>query len=163
MYQSTDITLFFPYALVYMILYMPTLALVNTVSFRQIDNPEKQFAKIRIWGTIGWIVAGLAISYIFHWDADEQAKEGALRNTFLMASITSFVLGLFSFTLPKTPPTQDRTQKSSVSEILGLNALSMLKDKNFLVFFISSILICIPLAFYYQNAQPRPGAFFSAW
>ncbi len=154
MYQSTDITLFFPYALVYMILYMPTLALVNTVSFRQIDNPEKQFAKIRIWGTIGWIVAGLAISYIFHWDTDEQAKAGALRNTFLMASITSLVLGLFSFTLPKTPPTQDRTQKSSVSEILGLDALGLLKDKNFFVFFVSSILICIPLAFYYQNAQP---------
>lgn len=154
MYQSTDITLFFPYALVYMILYMPTLALVNTVSFRQIDNPEKQFAKIRIWGTIGWIVAGLAISYIFHWDADEQTKAGALRNTFLMASVASLVLGLFSFTLPKTPPTQDRSQKGSISEILGLNALSLLKDKNFLVFFISSILICIPLAFYYRNALP---------
>ncbi len=154
MYQSTDITLFFPYALVYMILYMPTLALVNTVSFRQIDNPEKQFAKIRIWGTIGWIVAGLAISYIFHWDADEQTKAGALRNTFLMASVASLLLGLFSFTLPKTPPTQDRSQKSSISEILGLNALSLLKDKNFFVFFISSILICIPLAFYYQNALP---------
>jgi nucleoside transporter len=64
------------------------------------------------------------------------------------------VLCLFSFTLPKTPPTQDNTQKSSVSDILGLNALGLLKDKNFFIFFISSILICIPLAFYYQNAQP---------
>ncbi len=154
MYQSTEVSVFFPYTLVYMIIYMPTLALVNTISFRQIGNPEKEFSGLRIWGTIGWIIAGLSISYLFHWDADDAAKGGALKYTFLMSSIASLILGIFSLTLPKTPPVQDRSQKSSVAEIMGLNALGLLKDKNFLIFFISSILICIPLAFYYQNAQP---------
>jgi nucleoside transporter len=76
-----------------------------------------------------------------------------MKNTFLLASIASLVLGLFSFTLPKTPPTVPKGTKVKVSEILGLDALKLLKDKNFLIFFIASILICIPLAFYYQYAS----------
>ena len=75
-----------------------------------------------------------------------------LRNTFLMTAVASAVLGIFSFTLPKTPPRVDKTEKVSISDILGLDALKLLKDRNFLVFFIASILICIPLAFYYQHA-----------
>lgn len=150
MYQATDVSVFYPYALGYMILYMPTLALVNSVSFRQISNPEKDFSSIRIWGTIGWIAAGLSISYIFMWDSGATMLE----NTFLMASVASLILGLFSFTLPKTPPIKKAsTEKSSISDILGLDAVKLLSDRNFLVFFISSVLICIPLAFYYQNAN----------
>lgn len=150
MYTAENIGSFYPYVFAYMILYMPTLALVNSVSFRQLDNPEKQFSNIRIWGTIGWIVAGLAISYIFHWDK----QEGAFRNTFLMASIASLVLGIFSFVLPKTPPTKAKEgEKPSLASIVGLDALKLLANKNFLVFFVSSILICIPLAFYYSNAN----------
>ena len=153
MYQSTDISSFYPYVLGYMVLYMPTLALVNSVAFNQMGNPEKEFSVIRVWGTIGWIVAGLAISYLFHWDAKGNAESGFLKNTFLMSALTSLVLGVFSFTLPKTPPKKSTGEKVSVTEMLGLNALKLLKDKNFLIFFISSILICIPLAFYYQNAN----------
>ncbi|MEP6713594.1 MAG: nucleoside permease [Ferruginibacter sp.] len=153
MYKSTDMGAFYPYVLGYMVLYMPTLALVNSVAFNQMGNPEKEFSVIRVWGTIGWIMAGLAISYLFHWDAKENAESGFLKNTFLMSAITSLVLGLFSFTLPKTPPKKSTGEKVSVTEMLGLNALKLLKDKNFLIFFISSILICIPLAFYYQNAN----------
>ena len=154
MYQATDIAAFFPYVLAYMILFMPTLALVNSVSFRQMTNPEKQFSTIRLFGTIGWIVAGLAISFVFGWDSADGVENGLLRNTFLMASIASLVLGLFSFTLPKTPPIKlDSTEKPSISSMIGLDAIKLLKDKNFLVFFVSSILICIPLAFYYQNAN----------
>ncbi|MGJ1267362.1 MFS transporter [Sphingobacterium spiritivorum] len=150
MYQSTSVSEFYPYVLGYMLLYMPTLSLVNSVSFRQMKNPEKEFSIIRIFGTLGWIVAGLAISYIFKWDAGD----GLLKNTFLMAGIASLVLGLFSFTLPKTPPVKiEQTEKATVGQILGLDAVKLLKDKNFLLFFISSILICIPLAFYYQNAN----------
>lgn len=150
MYQATDVSVFYPYALGYMILYMPTLALVNSVSFRQISNPEKDFSSIRIWGTIGWIAAGLSISYIFMWDSGATMLE----NTFLMASVASLVLGIFSFTLPKTPPIKKASaEKSSISDILGLDAIKLLSDRNFLVFFISSVLICIPLAFYYQNAN----------
>ncbi len=153
MFKSENTAVFYPYVLSYMILYMPTLALVNSVSFRQMQNPEKEFPSIRIWGTIGWILAGLSISYVFHWDNEQNnTTNDTLRNTFLMASIASAVLGLFSFTLPKTPP-KKAGQGASISQILGLDALQLLKDKNFLVFFISSILICIPLAFYYANAN----------
>ncbi|RZL66864.1 MAG: MFS transporter [Pedobacter sp.] len=152
MYNATDISVFYPYVLSYMILYMPTLALVNSVSFNQMTDPEKEFSSIRIWGTIGWIAAGLLISFAFHWDSQDGVKDGLLRNTFLMASIASIVLGVFSFLLPKTPP-KGKGEKITVSDILGLDALKLLKDKNFLIFFLSSILICIPLAFYYQNAN----------
>jgi nucleoside transporter len=152
MYSATDISVFYPYVLIYMILYMPTLALVNSVSFNQMTNPEKEFSPIRVFGTIGWIVAGLLISYFFHWDNEQNTSSGMLKNTFLLSGIAAFVLGIFSFTLPKTPP-KAKGEKVSVNQILGLDALKLLKDRNFLVFFISSILICIPLAFYYQNAN----------
>lgn len=153
MYQSTDIGLFYIYVLSYMVLYMPTLALVNSVAFNQMKDPEKEFANIRVWGTIGWILAGLAISFLFHWDAVEAVSAGLLKNTFLLAGIAALVLGLLSFTLPKTPPKVSEG-KIKIGDIIGLDALRLLKDKNFLIFFISSILICIPLAFYYQNAHP---------
>jgi len=154
MYQATDITVFYPYVLGYMILFMPTLALVNSISFNQMDDPEKEFSSIRVWGTIGWIVAGLLISFVFLWDAEANVKEGLMRNTFLMAAIASAALGLFSFFLPKTPPKVAKGTKVKISDILGLDALKLLKDKNFALFFVASILICIPLAFYYQNANP---------
>ncbi|WP_224484965.1 nucleoside permease [Robertkochia aurantiaca] len=154
MYQSTDFTAFYPLVLGYMIAYMPTLALVNSVSFNQMKDPAKEFSFVRVFGTIGWIVAGLTISYVFLWDAPEAREQGMLRNTFLMVAVASAVLGLFSFTLPKTPPKVDKDEKVSLSDILGLEALKLLKDKNFLVFFIASVLICIPLAFYYQYTNP---------
>lgn len=155
MYQSTDFGSFYPYVLGYMIGYMPTLALVNSVSFNQMKDPAKDFSLIRVWGTIGWIAAGLAISYIFHWDPNPEVPgdKGLLQNTFLMVAIASAILGLFSFTLPKTPPKADDGSKITVRDILGLEALKLLKDRNFLVFFLSSVLICVPLAFYYQHAN----------
>lgn len=158
-YRSGGITsvypeIFFYYLLAYMILYMPTLALVNSISFNQMKDPEKEFSSIRVWGTIGWIVAGLLISFVFLWDAEANVKAGLMKNTFLLASVASLVMGLFSFTLPKTPPKVAPGTKVKISEILGLDALKLLKNTNFLIFFIASILICIPLAFYYQNANP---------
>jgi nucleoside transporter len=154
MYISDDVSIFYYYVLGYMVLYMPTLALVNSVSFNQMANPEKEFSNIRVWGTIGWIVAGLSISYIFHWDSVAGVNAGLLKNTFLLAGSAALVLGIFSFSLPKTPPKIASTDKIKIRDIVGLDALQLLKDKNFAVFFISSILICIPLAFYYQNAHP---------
>lgn len=154
MFKSQDFTTFYPYVFAYMIAYMPTLALVNSVSFNQMKDPEKEFSNIRVWGTIGWIAAGLTISYIFHWDSVQSIESGFLKNTFMMAGIASLILGIFSFTLPKTPPKASKEEKVSISGILGLDALKLLKSSDFLVFFISSILICIPLAFYYQNANP---------
>ncbi|MEM9328911.1 MAG: nucleoside permease [Bacteroidota bacterium] len=149
LYMSADFGTFYPFILLYMILYMPTLALVNSVAFRQMDDPARQFGWVRVWGTIGWIVAGLLIGYVFLWES-----KGNLQYTFLMGSICSLALGLFAFTLPKTPPKIERSEKISVGDIVGIDALKLLKDRNFAIFFISSILICIPLAFYYQLANP---------
>lgn len=154
MYGSNDFGAFYPYVFAYMVLYMPTLALVNSVSFNQMKDPAKEFSVIRVWGTVGWIAAGLIISYLFLWDSQDGISQGLLKNTFLMASIASGILGVFSFFLPATPPKVSKGEKLSVAEMLGLDALKLLKDRNYAVFFVSSILICIPLAFYYQNANP---------
>ena len=150
LYSTSDFSAFYPYLLMYMVMYMSTLALVNSVAFYQMKDPAKEFSFIRVFGTLGWISAGLLISY-FSWDSAKGISDGILRNTFLMASICSAILGVFSFALPKTPPMADRSKKVTISDILGLDALRLLKDRNFLLFFISSVLICIPLAFYFQN------------
>jgi nucleoside transporter len=147
---SKDFGAFYPVILIYMILYMPTLALVNSISFRQMQNPSKEFAPIRVLGTIGWIVAAAFVSWL-NWD--KQGNAAALVNTFKMAGIASILLGLFSFTLPKTPPVK-QGQKSSIGDILGLDAIRLLKNPSYLVFFLASIAICIPLAFYYGFANP---------
>ncbi|MBI5914989.1 MAG: nucleoside permease [Bacteroidetes bacterium] len=138
---------FFPALLVYMILYMPSIALVNSISFKQMANPEKEFPSIRVLGTIGWIVAGMIIGWLA-WE-----KTGSLELTFKMTAIASVVLGILSFTLPNTPPPK-AGQKVSIGDVLGVDALGMLKNRSYLVFFIASIAICIPLAFYYSFANP---------
>ena len=153
MYHATDFAAFYPYVLAYMILYMPTLALVNSVAFRQMNDPAKQFPPIRVSGTIGWVIAGLLISY-FSWDSQEAIAQGMLKNTFLMTAVVSGLLGLFSFTLPKTPPAVKKGEKINLRDIIGLDALKLLTDRNFAIFFFSSVLICIPLAFYYQQTNP---------
>ena len=154
MFRAPDFAAFYPYVLAYMIAYMPTLALVNSISFRQLTDPSRQFSFVRVWGTIGWIVAGLVISFVFHWDAQDAVANGALRNTFAMCAVTSAALAIYSLTLPATPPTAASKGAFSLRAALGLDALALLKDRNFAMFFLSSVLICIPLAFYYQNASP---------
>jgi len=146
--SSSQFASFYPYILLYMIVYMPTLALVNSVAFRQMKDPSKQFAGIRVWGTVGWIVAGLIIGYAMQWET-----KGLLRNTFYMASGVSAFMGFFSLLLPDTPPKGKTGAPPTLREILGLDALKLLNDRNYLIFFLASILICIPLAFYYQNAN----------
>ncbi len=151
--SATQFDAFYPYLLLYMILYMPTLALVNAIAFRQMADPAASFGNIRVWGTVGWIVAGLAISYAFSWDSAAGMAAGLLKNTFLMAAAASLMLGIYSFTLPSTPPQRGSGASAGLRETLGLDALALLRDRNFLVFFVASILICIPLAFYYQHAN----------
>lgn len=144
---KTEFDSFYSLLLVYMILFMPTLALVNSISLNQMTNAEKEFSNIRVWGTIGWIVSGLTIGWMA-WEASPKS----LNITFLVASAVSVGLGVFCFFLPNTPP--PKAGKSvSISETLGLDAFKVLADKNYLVFFIASILICIPLAFYYGQAN----------
>jgi nucleoside transporter len=138
---------FYSILLIYMIIYMPTLALVNAIALNQTPNAEKQFSGIRVFGTIGWIVAG----FIIGWMAWEKNPEG-LGITYKIASVVSAAFGIFSFFLPDTPPPK-AGKNVSFSEVTGLDALKVLKDKNYFVFFIASILICIPLAFYYGQTN----------
>ena len=152
LYRAGSFGAFYPWLFAYMLLYMPTLALVNTVAFRQMADPARHFSAIRVWGTIGWIVAGLVISYLFAWDSSAGLARGALAHTFLMCAIASGALGLYSFTLPRTPP-QPQPGRARLGQLLGLDALVLLRQPNFAVFFVASVLICIPLAFYYQDAN----------
>ena len=151
---TVDFSVFYPYVFGYMLLYMPTLALVNSVSFNQMKDTATEFPFIRTFGTIGWIISGIVISYVFGWDAQESILAGALFNTFKMVALASLILGIFSFSLPKTPPFGNDQKGFSLKNALGWDALKLLSDRNFLLFFIASVLICIPLAFYYQQANP---------
>lgn len=129
--------------LVYSLLYAPTLALANSVAFRQMNDPSKEFPSIRVLGTIGWIATGWLIDKVFKIETQELAF------TFKMAAVASAALGLLSFFLPSTPPKSKGT-KTTFAQILGADAFVLFKDRSFVVFFISSILICIPLSFYYS-------------
>ncbi|MDF2433199.1 MAG: hypothetical protein JWP44_2830 [Mucilaginibacter sp.] len=148
-YQTTVISFdaFYPGILAYMVIYMPTLALVNSVSFKQMTNPSKEFPWIRVFGTLGWIIAGIVIG-VLGWE-----QTGTLVLTFKMAAIASLVLGLLSFSLPNTPPIK-KGQKTSLGDIIGLDSIGLLKNKSYLVFFLASVAICIPLAFYYNFTNP---------
>ncbi|UOG75134.1 nucleoside permease [Hymenobacter tibetensis] len=145
--MAADFSSFYPSILTYMILYMPTLALVNSISFRQMQNPQKEFAMIRVLGTLGWIIAGLTIGWL-NWE-----QNGNLVLTFRMAAGASAILGLFSFTLPATPPIK-KEGKSSIGDMLGLEAVRLLKNRSYLIFFLASIAICVPLSFYYGFTNP---------
>lgn len=134
---------FFWYILAYTLCFAPNLALSNSIAMNQMANPEKEFPSIRVTGTIAWIVVTNIIG--FYALGDKVA-------IFEIAMYTSFLLGIYSFTLPNTPPKGDKN--ASVAQILGLDALKLFKDRSFLIFFISSILICIPLSFYYAMANP---------
>ncbi len=123
----------------YMLTFYPTLALTNSLAMRNLTNSERQFPLVRVLGTIGWIAAGLTLTQV-GWDTRI--------NMFYLTAGAAATLGIFSFFLPHTPP--EATGRISAREILGLDALALLKDRSYLVFLISSVLICIPLAFYYQ-------------
>src|SRR5262245_21288329 len=137
--STTQFDSFYPYLLGYMILYMPTLALVNAISFRQMDDPARRFGTVRAFGTLGWIVAGVLVAVVFDWDSPVGIETGLLSNTFMMAAIASLALGLFSFTLPHTPPrAATGAAGGGLREALGIDALALLRDRNFLVFFVTS-------------------------
>src|SRR6202047_4376735 len=114
--RSASFAAFYPLLLGDMILYMPTLALANSVAFRQLQDPSREFSSIRVWGTVGWIVAGLCISYVFAWDSPESIARGLLKNKFAMCGVASLVLGVYSLTLPKTPPAADRAARAGLRD-----------------------------------------------
>ena len=138
--QQTTFAGFYPLLLAHTLCYMPTMALTNSVAFAQMSNPGKQFPGIRVLGTIGWIAAGQLVSAL---------KIDLNVQIFHVAAIAGVVLGIFSFLLPHTPP-RAKGEPASIGSILGLDALSLMKDRSFAIFMIGSFLICIPLAFYYN-------------
>lgn len=145
----TDQTVFYWTLLAFFATFMPTLALTNSISFHNLAEPDKTFPYIRVAGTIGWIVAGLSygvVSGIFGLDVKSFFMETS--RPMLVGAGTQLVLGIYCLFLPNTPPPKKGTDVS-VSEVLGLDALRMFKLPGFGVFMISSLLICIPLQFYY--------------
>jgi nucleoside transporter len=139
--QIQDNTIFFWTILIYSLFYMPTIALSNNIAFQAMSDPGKMFPWIRVFGTIGWIAAGLMIPAL--------GIEGAAF-TFQMAALASLALGIFSFALPDTPP---KGQAAISSSAIGTEAFVLFKDKPYLIFFIAAILVCIPLSFYYGFAN----------
>lgn len=134
--------------LVHMLFFMPTLGLTNTLAFHNITDSEKQFPMIRVFGTIGWIVAGILVSKIL--------KADATSTPLMVAGGGGIALGLYSFTLPHTPP-PSAGQKITIGEALGLDSLRLMKSFSFSTFMIGSMLICIPLAAYYGFAPVYVG------
>lgn len=126
--------------LAYAICFMPTLALTNSISFLNIGDPEKDFPAIRVWGTIGWIIAGLVVGILLG---------GTQKWFFHMAGGSSIVLALYCLTLPHTPPRRGE----ATSDVFGVEAVGLLRETSFAVFVFCSVLVCIPLAFYYTLAN----------
>ncbi|MGD9854689.1 MAG: nucleoside permease [Planctomycetaceae bacterium] len=129
--------------MLHMLCYMPTLGLTNTLAFHNIVNQEREFPVIRVFGTIGWIVANLVVSQVLRADTTDMQ--------FHVAGASSILLGLYSFSLPHTPPPA-KGQPASIGSVLGLDALVLMRNPSFAVFMISSFLICIPLSAYYALA-----------
>jgi nucleoside transporter len=128
--------------MLYSLAYMPTIALSNSVAFRQMSDPGKQFPVIRVFGTIGWVIAGFMIGIL----GIEQTPA-----TFYMAAIVSLGLGLFSFALPDTPPLAQTP--STAKSVMGMDAFVLFRDRQYLIFFIAAIFVCIPLSFYFGFAN----------
>ncbi|MEO0558308.1 MAG: MFS transporter [Bacteroidota bacterium] len=149
-------TVFILILLAYNLCYMPTLGLSNTIAFEQLDDQEKQFPIIRVFGTIGWIVAGLAISFVLSPVLGVESAEATAWPIYL-TGIGSILLGLFAFTLPNTPPVA-KGQPVSVASIAGVDAFRQLGSRPFYVFLAASLLLCIPLAAYYNFTQLFLGA-----
>ncbi|MCO5239571.1 MAG: MFS transporter [Chitinophagaceae bacterium] len=138
--------------LAYNICYMPTMSLANTLSFHQMTQQEKQFPAIRVFGTIGWIAAGLTVSFVLVSFAGQNIQPEATPLPLYLTAGGSLLLGVYSFFLPHTPPPA-AGKKVTARAIIGIDAFKRLGNRSFYVFLVSSLLICIPLAVYYNYTQ----------
>jgi nucleoside transporter len=141
--KVTDPSQIYIYVFFYCLTFAPTLALTSSIAMRQMTNPEKEFPGIRVMGTIAWIAVVNLVGFM---------AIGDKVDIFMLSIIVSLILGVYAFFLPDTPPTSG-DKKTTVADIIGLEAFSLFKDRSFLIFFVSSILICIPLSFYYALAN----------
>lgn len=144
----TDFSMMVWVMLFYSLLYAPTLALTNSIAMINMENTEKDFGVIRVWGTIGWIVAGLSLAFWRSIAADQQmmVMQG---DTLILAGVFSLVMGALAFGLPHTPP-----QKEGASPWAFLEALKMLKSTNMAIFFVISFIVATELQFYYVLTAP---------
>ena len=135
--------LFYTVLLIYTLCYMPTLALTNSLSFHHMKDPGSEFPRVRVFGTIAWIVIGLILGKL-------KVEDSAFQ--LWLAAGGSAVMGLYALTLPHTPP-KGAGQKVTWRQMLGLEALELLRDRSFSIFIIGSFAICIPLSFYFAFAN----------
>ena len=166
--QATSWSEFYPFLLLHLICYMPTLALSNSICFQNMTDPQRQFPPIRTLGTIGWIGSGILVgsSFFFEnefrtiWPAflggsippEEWTSISMTSKPFMIGSAVSILLGFYSFSLPDTPP-KLKGKKVTLAEVFGLKALALMKDRSFSIFILCSFLLCIPLSFYFQSAN----------
>jgi len=143
LHASANPNLFLGLLMLHALCFMPTLGLTSSLTFHNVTNQEKQFPIIRVFGTIGWIAANWIVSALLNGDKTDVQ--------FWVAGGAAILLGIYSFTLPHTPPPAAGKQ-ATVRDILGLDSLALLKRPSFAIFIICSLLICIPLAFYYAYA-----------
>lgn len=140
--QAKTFSTFYPLLIAHTLCYMPTLALTNSISFAQMKDPGKEFPSIRVLGTISWICAGLVVDRAFGLSATSTPLP------FQLAAVVSIVMGLYCFSLPHTPP--KTTGRVTARDVLGLDALQLMKEKSFAIFVFAAFLICVPLTFYFS-------------
>ncbi|WP_128544193.1 nucleoside permease [Larkinella soli] len=141
--QERDPDNFFWLILAYCLTFAPSMSLTTSIAMQHMTSPEKEFPGIRVLGTVAWIVVTNIVGFM---------NVGDKVTIFQISMYSAIILGLFSFTLPDTPP--KATGGATFAQILGLDAFKLFRDRSFAIFFLSSVLICIPLSFYYAMANP---------
>ncbi len=146
--RTADFDVMLPLMLVYCLLYAPTLALTNSIAMINLDDSEKEFGAIRVWGTLGWIAAGWALTG-WRWLGEGEILPAMQGDMLFLAGALSIVMGLQSLTLPHTPP-----QKEGVSPWAFLESVKMLRTKEFAVFVGITFVVATELEFYYILTAP---------
>ena len=136
----TSVPLFLILLLFHMLCYMPTVGLATATAFHNLDDKERQFPLVRIFGSIGWIAAGFLVSFVLQGDTTSLPMH--------VAGVAGILLGMYSFTLPHVPP-PSAGKKVSAKDVIGWEVLSQLKSRPLVLFILSLLLISIPLATYY--------------